>query len=105
MNEINGLGRRGFLGTVAAVAGGFSLGWHVPEAQAANSAATAAGGVEVGIWAVVMPDDTVVVRIARSEMGQGTLTGLAQLVADEMDADWSKVQAEYIAPEVNQARV
>ncbi len=105
MNQINGLGRRGFLGTVAAVAGGMSLGWNVPaaQAQAANSAATAAGGVEVGIWAVVMPDDRVIVRIARSEMGQGTLTGLAQLVADEMDADWAKVQAEYIAPEVNQA--
>lgn len=105
MNEINGLGRRFFLGTAAAVAGGFSLGWKIPAAQAqvANSAATAAGGVEVGIWAVVMPDDRVIVRIARSEMGQGTLTGLAQLVADEMDADWSKVQAEYIAPEVNQA--
>jgi isoquinoline 1-oxidoreductase beta subunit len=108
MNQINGLGRRGFLGTVAAVAGGMSLGWKIPAAQAqamgaANSAAVAAGGVEVGIWAVVMPDDRVIVRIARSEMGQGTLTGLAQLVADEMDADWSKVQAEYIAPEVNQA--
>ncbi len=105
MNQINGLGRRGFLGTVAAVAGGMSLGWNIPaaQAQAANSAATAAGGVEVGIWAVVMPDDRVIVRIARSEMGQGTLTGLAQLVADEMDADWAKVQAEYIAPEVNQA--
>ena len=51
MNQINGLGRRGFLGTVAAVAGGMSLGWNVPAAQAqgaasaaANSAATAAGG-------------------------------------------------------------
>jgi isoquinoline 1-oxidoreductase beta subunit len=103
MNQINGLGRRGFLGTVAAVAGGFSLGWTIPEAHAANSPAVAAGGAEIGIWAVVHPDDRVVVRIARSEMGQGTLTGLAQLVADEMDADWSKVSAEYIAPEVNLA--
>jgi isoquinoline 1-oxidoreductase beta subunit len=103
MNQITQLGRRGFLGTAAAVAGGFSLGWKIPEAQAANSPAVAAGGVEVGIWAVVHPDDRVVVRIARSEMGQGTLTGLAQLVADEMDADWSKVSAEYIAPEVNLA--
>ena len=107
MNQISQVGRRGFLGTVAAVAGGMSLGWRIPEAQAlvpaANSAATAAGGAEVGIWAVVMPDDTVVVRIARSEMGQGTLTGLAQLVADEMDADWAKVRAEYISPEANLA--
>jgi isoquinoline 1-oxidoreductase beta subunit len=46
---------------------------------------------EVNAWVVVRPDDTVVIRIARSEMGQGTLTGLAQLVAEELDADWSKV--------------
>ncbi len=103
MNDISKLGRRGFLGTVAAVAGGFSLGWTIPQAQAAITPAVAAGGHEVGIWAVVLPDDTVVVRIARSEMGQGTLTGLAQLVADEMDADWSKVRAEYISPEANLA--
>ena len=106
MDQISVVARRGFLGSAAAVAGAFSLGWTIPGAQAqgvANSAATAAGGVEVGIWAVVMPDDTVVVRIARSEMGQGTLTGLAQLVADEMDADWAMVRAEYISPEANLA--
>jgi isoquinoline 1-oxidoreductase beta subunit len=96
MNAQVKLGRRLFLGSAAATAGAFSLGWNVP--------AQAAGPAEVGIWAVVNPDDTVIVRIARSEMGQGTLTGLAQLVADEMDADWSKVRAEYIAPEVNNAR-
>ena len=50
---------------------------------------------------MIYPDDTTVVRIARSEMGQGTLTGLAQLVADEWDADWSKVRADYISPEAN----
>ena len=42
------------------------------------------------------PDDTTIVRIARSEMGQGTLTGLAQLVADELDCDWKHVRAEYV---------
>ncbi len=40
---------------------------------------------------VIRPDDTVVIRIARSEMGQGTLTGLAQMVAEELECDWSKV--------------
>ena len=40
---------------------------------------------------MIQPDDTVVIRIARSEMGQGTLTGLAQLVAEELECDWSKV--------------
>ena len=42
------------------------------------------GSPEVTHWVVIRPDDTVVIRIARSEMGQGTLTGLAQLVAEEL---------------------
>ena len=46
----------------------------------------------------------VVVRVARSEMGQGTLTGLVQLVAEELEADWSKVKWEYVTPGQNLAR-
>ena len=53
---------------------------------------------EVNAWVVIRPDDTVVIRIARSEMGQGTLTGLAQLVAEELECDWSKVTTEYPTP-------
>ena len=53
------------------------------------------GSPEVNAWVVIRPDDTVVIRIARSEMGQGTLTGLAQLVAEELECDWSKVTTEY----------
>ena len=59
---------------------------------------------EVNAWVVVKPDDTVVIRIARSEMGQGTLTGLAQLVAEELDCDWAKVTTEYPTPGQNLAR-
>jgi isoquinoline 1-oxidoreductase beta subunit len=46
----------------------------------------------------------VIIRIARSEMGQGTLTGLAQLVAEELDCDWAKVTTEYPTPGQNLAR-
>ena len=53
---------------------------------------------------VIRPDDTVVIRIARSEMGQGTLTGLAQLVAEELECDWSKVTTEYPTPGQSVAR-
>jgi isoquinoline 1-oxidoreductase beta subunit len=91
------LGRRCFLTAAAAAGGGLSLGWSLPKAAAQGA------GAELGIWAVIQPDDTTIIRIARSEMGQGTLTGLAQLVADELDADWRFVKAEYVAPEVNLA--
>ncbi|MEL7042104.1 MAG: molybdopterin cofactor-binding domain-containing protein [Pseudomonadota bacterium] len=59
---------------------------------------------EVNAWVHIDHDDTVTVRIARSEMGQGTLTGLAQLVADELDCDWNKVKTEYPTPGENLAR-
>src|SRR5918994_2619335 len=68
------------------------------EAQAQNGAAA-----EVNVWVAIRPDDTCVIRIARSEMGQGTLTGLAQLVAEELECDWSKVRTEGISPGRNLA--
>jgi isoquinoline 1-oxidoreductase beta subunit len=96
------LNRRHFV--ASAIAGAFSLSWHVPAFAGTSIAPPAASGAaEVGVWAVVHPDDRIVVRVARSEMGQGTFTGLAQLVAEEMDADWKFVSAEYVAPEVNLA--
>jgi isoquinoline 1-oxidoreductase beta subunit len=99
MNDRVTLHRRSFLGCVAAAGGGFALGWHLP----ASTALAQTGAQELGIWVLISPDDTTVVRIARSEMGQGTFTGLAQLVADELDCDWKYVRAEYVAPEVNLA--
>ena len=99
MSQAMQLNRRFFLTAAAAAGGALSVNWTIPQAAAQGAAA----GAEVNIWAVIHPDDTVVVRIARSEMGQGTLTGLAQLVADELDADWRFVKAEYVAPEVNHA--
>jgi isoquinoline 1-oxidoreductase beta subunit len=97
------LSRRGFLVGTSAVAGGFSLGFHVPLVGKA-AAQAAPVKPEVNAWVVVRPDDTVVIRIARSEMGQGTLTGLAQLVAEELNCDWSKVTTEYPTPGENLAR-
>jgi isoquinoline 1-oxidoreductase beta subunit len=93
--------RRGFLASAAG--GAFVLGWALPGGAIEAAAQDSSKGADVGIWVVIKPDDTTIVRIARSEMGQGTMTGLAQLVADELDADWSKVQAEYVTPEANYA--
>jgi isoquinoline 1-oxidoreductase subunit beta len=98
MSQTMQLGRRSFLTAAAVAGGGLSLGWSVPRAAAQGTA-----GAELGIWAVIQPDDTTIIRIARSEMGQGTMTGLAQLVADELDADWRFVKAEFVTPEDNLA--
>lgn len=59
---------------------------------------------EVNAWVHIGHDDIVTVRIARSEMGQGTLTGLAQLVAEELECDWDNVVTEYPTPGQNLAR-
>lgn len=96
--------RRRFLGTTAAAFGGLMVGFHIPHASAADAGATAGTTPEVNAWVVIKPDDTVVIRIARSEMGQGSLTGLAQLVAEELDCDWAKVTTEYPTPGQNLAR-
>ena len=96
------LGRRNFLVSSAAVAGGFSLGFHVPLLD--DGEANAQAVKELNAWVVIHPDDKVVIRIARSEMGQGTLTGLCQLVAEELECDWNKVTWEYPTPGENLAR-
>jgi len=79
------------------------LGLNIPFGGAGIVQA-AEGTPEVNAWVVIRPDDTVIVRIARSEMGQGTLTGLAQMVAEELECDWSKVTTEYPTPGQNVAR-
>ncbi len=97
--------RRSFLVGSAAVGGGLMLGLTIPfGGLGLAEAADGAYPPEVNAWVVIRPDDTVVIRIARSEMGQGTLTGLAQLVAEELECDWSKVTTEYPTPGQNVAR-
>jgi len=96
------LNRRSLLVSAAAIGGGLSLGLRIPFGLAGAQAADSVP--EVNAWVVIRPDDTVVIRIARSEMGQGTLTGLAQLVAEELECDWSKITTEYPTPGQNVAR-
>ncbi len=94
--------RRRLLVGGAALGTGLAVGIRLPGARPGARAED--GSPEVTAWVVIRPDETVVVRIARSEMGQGTLTGLAQLVAEDLDCDWSRVTAEYASPAANLAR-
>ncbi len=87
--------RRQFIVGTTAVSSGLALGLHIPFM---GSALAAESTPEIGAWVVIKPDDTVIVRVVRSEMGQGTITGLAQMVAEELECAWSKVTVEYPTP-------
>ena len=101
------ISRREFLINTTTVGAGFSLGLYLPLSSSTALAAEASSSAvpeEVNAWVVIEADDSVIIRIARSEMGQGTLTGLAQLVVEELECDWSKVRTEYPTPGQNLAR-
>lgn len=102
------LSRRAFLLTAGAAAGSLTLGFGVTAATSADGASAYApfttSAPEITSWIVIQPDDTVIIRVARSEMGQGALTALPMLVAEELECDWAKVKAEYAPPSENYAR-
>jgi isoquinoline 1-oxidoreductase subunit beta len=103
MNYAPKMNRRAFIVTAAAAGGGLALGLDLPLGGP-QIARAQDGSPEIGVWVVIRPDETVVVRVVRSEMGQGTITGLAQLVAEELECDWSKVAIEYPTPGQSVAR-
>ena len=89
------MNRRSFIVSSAAVTGGLALGFDPFGKQVVRAQD---GSPEITAWVVIKPNDQVVIRMARSEMGQGTITGLAQLVAEELECDWNKVTYEYPTP-------
>jgi isoquinoline 1-oxidoreductase beta subunit len=103
MTETASPSRRGIL--KGAAAGAVLFGFHLPPKAALGQAAPAANATpEINAWVVIHPDDRVTLRMARSEMGQGTRTGLAQMIAEELHCDWSKVGTEYVTPGQSLAR-
>ena len=87
--------RRDFLKVSTAAGGGLALQLMVPSR--AIAAAANAKGPELTAWIIVNPDNSVLIRVARSEMGQGSSTGLPMLVAEELECDWKKVRTEFVS--------
>jgi isoquinoline 1-oxidoreductase beta subunit len=96
------LSRRSFLVSAGAVGGALALGFEIPFGPRATPASPTAR--EITAWIVIEPDDTVIIRVAKSEMGQGSFTALPMLVAEELECDWSKVKAEFAPPHENRRR-
>src|SRR5258707_3582121 len=92
--------RRKFLKQSAAIDGGLAVGFSFPGALARKPDAAA----EINAWVVIRPDDIGIIRYARSEMGQGSMTSAPMLVAEELEADWSKVRIEYASANENVRR-
>jgi isoquinoline 1-oxidoreductase beta subunit len=111
MTTTTNTSRRHFVIGSSAIATGLAIGFDLSFMSAANAAVgtgttamTPLATPEIGVWVVVKPNDDVVVRIVRSEMGQGTITGLAQMVAEELQCDWKKVSYDYPSPGENLKR-
>jgi isoquinoline 1-oxidoreductase beta subunit len=96
------ISRRKFLISSAAVGGGLALGLRLPFGPEVVRAAD--GSPEITVWVAIRPDNTTIIRAVRAEMGQGTITGLAQLIAEELECDWNKVVIEYPTPGESVAR-
>ncbi|MEM7170343.1 MAG: molybdopterin cofactor-binding domain-containing protein [Pseudomonadota bacterium] len=90
--------RRKFLVGVGATGVGLSVGFSISPVLADSDWTQKSATPEVNAWVVIEPDDSVRIRVVKSEMGQGTLTGLAQLAVEELECDWDKVTTEYPTP-------
>ena len=111
-SHLDNSSRRDFIIKGTMLGGGLMLGIGVlPDSVYAQAGPkydpntpTQIGEAEVNAWVSIKPDDTVYIRIARSEMGQGTRTGLAQLVTEELECNWKKVKTQSATPGQSLAR-
>ena len=104
MSHTDALTRRSFLRISAAAGGGLLIGFQLPACSRDEQPYRAAGSrASPNSWIHLYPDDSVVLMVASSEMGQGAMTALPMLLAEELEADWSKVRAEHapVHPDFN----
>jgi isoquinoline 1-oxidoreductase beta subunit len=90
MSTVN---RRGFLQVGASATAGLLVGFYLPERS--KLSAQSAESAKLNAWIHIAPDDSVTLRIHKAEMGQGTVTSLSQLLAEELECDWGKFRTEF----------
>src|ERR1700733_11335653 len=95
---LNAMNRRGFLKTGLAGATGLVVGFYLPS-RADSFSMTSAEPQALNAWIHITPEDVVTIVCDKSEMGQGILTSMTMLAADELDCDWSRVRWEFALAE------
>src|ERR1700681_2758485 len=102
------LNRRDFILAAASVAGGLWVGIGAGPIGARAAAISEQpwndndyAPHEIDAWIAINPDDSILIRYQRSEMGQGSMTALPMIIAEELQCDWSKVRIEYASPNRN----
>ena len=94
--------RRHFLKVSAAAGGGLLIGFHIPEALAATVQpkpwTTPPQGAEINAWLAIDAEGNVTIRVPHTEMGQGALTAVSMMIAEELDVDWTRVRAVFADP-------
>ena len=95
------LTRRDFVFGASFAAGGLVVGVPPALSQLESTRVDAQGATEITVWVAIKPDDTVHIRVARSEMGQGISTALPMLVAEELDCDWARVRPDFFGAAEN----
>src|SRR5437016_13231059 len=88
------LTRRTFL-KVSAAGGALLVGGYVPGLRE-TSTAEAAGVLEPNVWVKIGADDTVTIMLSQLEMGQGVMTSMPMLLAEELDVDWNNIKTEWV---------
>src|SRR5215469_2767704 len=91
------MNRRGFVKVGAGAAGGLLVSFYLPESS--KLAADTAGAAKLNAFIHIAPDDSITFTITKSEMGQGTLTSLTQILAEHLDCDWKRIKTEIPSPE------
>src|SRR5438132_402044 len=95
MSTSTNVNRREFLETAAVAGAGLVIGFYVPTGGRFGRAAAPAAPFTPNAWLRINPDESVLVIVDRSEMGQGVTTSLPMLLAEELEADWSKIRIEF----------
>jgi isoquinoline 1-oxidoreductase beta subunit len=96
MDNINPVSRRGFLKGSALLGGGLVVAFVIPGAhRLAFGAENQGNAFAPNAFLRIGNDNSVTVLLGHSEMGQGIWTGLTMLIAEELDADWSKIRVEH----------